>query len=74
MGGYRVHVAPEGTLCDAAIHGDRPLPAIVVTADEFAWCEIHWLALADEIRREGGTITYTPAARAALRLRGIHAD
>jgi len=71
---YRVHAAPEGTPCDAAIHGERPLPAIVITADDLAFCQIHWFALADEIRRDGGTITYTDAARAALKLRGIHVD
>lgn len=71
---YRVHAAPNGVTCDAAIHGGQPLPAIVITADDLALCEIHWLALADEIRRDGGTVTYTDAARAVLRLRGIRVD
>ncbi|TNY38698.1 hypothetical protein [Thermomonospora catenispora] len=68
MSGYRVHAAPNGVTCDAAIHGDRPVPAIVVTADESAWCEIHWWWIHDDLTRDGHTIEYTAAARAALRL------
>ena len=65
---YRVHVAPPGTLCDAAIHRERPMPAVVVTADEWAWCHIHWSAIAAERARNGLPVTYTPEARLRLGL------
>lgn len=65
---YRVHIAPSGAQCDAAIHRERPIPAVVITADGDAWCYIHWLAIAAERTRAGETITYTPEARLRLGL------
>ncbi|TNY35420.1 hypothetical protein [Thermomonospora catenispora] len=58
--------APPGVMCDAAIHGDNPQPAAVVTSDETAWCLMHWWAIAHEMRQDGHEIVYTAAARLRL--------
>lgn len=68
-GRYRVDAAPPGRACESWQHDGRRIAAVVATEDG-AYCLLHWMAIAEHLRREGYRIGYTPAARLVLRLGG----
>ncbi|SEG45303.1 hypothetical protein SAMN04489712_105295 [Thermomonospora echinospora] len=65
---YRVDAAPPERWCEAAIHGDHPIPAVVRTPERELWCAIHWWPREGDLKREGWTVEYSPAAQARLAL------
>ncbi|TNY38253.1 hypothetical protein [Thermomonospora catenispora] len=65
---YVIDAAPLRTVCDAAIHGDRPIDAVTQTPDRFRWCAIHTWAEVERIERAGGRVKFTAAARLRLQL------
>ena len=69
-GRYRVDAAPPGRACDSWQHDGRRIAAVVATEDGAHLCLLHWLPVAEHLRREGYRVVYPPAARLALGMGG----
>ncbi|ACZ00391.1 hypothetical protein [Thermomonospora curvata] len=59
-------VAPFGQACEAIVHADSPVPAVVRAQNGSWWCALHWWPIALAVLQGGYRIVYSQAAWARL--------